>query len=73
MKKRAHLYIIAAVPALADVIPISAASTPRERSWRDLLRRLEKNPPSGAAATRQAELPAFKRAPHVNAIAKEES
>ena len=46
MKKRARLYVIAA--ARANVIPISAACTPRERSWRELLRRLEKNPPSSA-------------------------
>lgn len=46
MKKRAHLYVIAAAPA--NVIPISSACTPRERSWRDLLRRLAKNPPASA-------------------------
>ena len=46
MKKRPHLYLIAepAAPTATNVIPISAAGTPRERSWRDLVRRLEKNP-----------------------------
>ena len=48
MKKRAHLYVIAAAPAPTNVIPIEAGYAPRERSWRDLLRRLEKNPPAAA-------------------------
>ncbi|HYL90350.1 MAG TPA: hypothetical protein VEU32_16475 [Burkholderiales bacterium] len=45
MKKRAHLHVVAAAPAETNVTPTNAACAPRERSWRDLVRRLEKNPP----------------------------
>ena len=52
MKKRVHLYLVAAatsvvIPTASNVIPIISASTPRERSWRELVRRLEKNPQPG--------------------------
>jgi len=53
MKNPAELYMISEPESAAapDVIPIAAAvasAPPRERSWRDLMRRLEKNlpPPS---------------------------
>jgi len=52
MKTPAELYMISepATAAATDVIPSAAptvASAPtRERSWRDLVRRLEKNLPS---------------------------
>jgi len=59
VKKRAQLYVIAAAPD--NVIPISSAYAPRERSWRDIVRRLEKNPVSSTPAPH----------PHVNAISKE--
>jgi hypothetical protein len=50
MQKRPELYVISEpeAPAAANVIPIgaSAASPPpsRERSWRNLMRRLQKSP-----------------------------
>ena len=54
MKNPAELYSISEpeTAAATDVIPSAAAAVasapPRERSWRDLMRRLEKNllPPS---------------------------
>ena len=50
MQKRPELYVISEPqpPAAASVTPISAdAAAPprfRERSWRNLMRRLQKNP-----------------------------
>jgi hypothetical protein len=48
MKKPAELYVICEpeAPAATNVIPIGAIPRPppRERSWRDLMRRLQKNP-----------------------------
>jgi len=58
MKKPAELYIISEPETVAatDVVPIAAAavaSAPaRERSWRDLVRRLEKNLPSPSSRHR---------------------
>ncbi len=47
--KKPDLYVIREPDTLAatNVIPIDAAS-PRERSWRDLVRKLEKNPPAAS-------------------------
>ncbi len=51
MQKRPELYVISEpeAPAASNVIPIgaSAAKSPppsRERSWRNLMRRLQKSP-----------------------------
>jgi hypothetical protein len=50
MQRRAELYVISEpeAPAACNVIPIAAnAAVPpprRERSWRDLMRRLQKHP-----------------------------
>jgi len=51
MQKRPELYLISEpeAPAPSNVIPIGvSAAAPharRERSWRDLMRRLQKSPP----------------------------
>ena len=52
MQKPSELYMISEpeAPAAANVVPIatSAAASPprpREHSWRDLMRRLQKSPP----------------------------
>ena len=50
MQKRPELYVISEreAPAADTVIPIGASaatpSAPRERSWRNLMRRLQKSP-----------------------------
>jgi hypothetical protein len=49
MRKRPELYVIREpeAPAASNVIPIGASVgslSPRERSWRDLVRRLQKSP-----------------------------
>ena len=50
MQKRPELYVISEpeAPAAANVIPIGASAAappaPRERSWRNLMRRLQKSP-----------------------------
>ena len=49
MQKRPELYVISEpeAPAAADLIPIdpnaAASPLPRERSWRDLMARLQKS------------------------------
>jgi hypothetical protein len=49
MEKRPELYVISEpeAPAAADLIPsdanATASSPPRERSWRDLMARLQKS------------------------------
>jgi len=49
MQKRSELYAISEpeVPAAADLMPIganaAASSPPRERSWRDLMARLQRS------------------------------
>ena len=50
MQKRPELYVISEpeAPAAANVTPIGASAAvplpPRERSWRELIRRLQKSP-----------------------------
>jgi len=46
MRKRPELYVIREpeAPAASNVIPIGAIRSQRERTWRDLVRRLQKSP-----------------------------
>jgi hypothetical protein len=46
MRKRPELYVIREpeAPAASNVIPIGAIRSHRERTWRDLVRRLQKSP-----------------------------
>ena len=46
MRKRPELYVIREPEALAasNVIPIGAIRSHRERTWRDLVRRLQNSP-----------------------------
>ena len=44
MNRKPELYLISEPEAPADLIRVSHVPPLRERSWRDLMRRLEKRP-----------------------------